>query len=388
MTTVSALEVRNGVCKPDSSPEFPYFSCGPTKKRPGFSIEEYSGALFSRSHRSPEGLSLFQQICNKTRELLEIPQDYKIIITAGSATGATECAFWSLLGARGVDIFAWEIYGKLWASDIVNQLKIQDSRVYEAEFGSLPNLSTYDPDRDTVFVWNGTTSGVWVPHLDWIHEKREGLVFCDATSAVFCAPLDWNKLDVTTFSWQKGLGGEAGHGMIILSPRALNRLESHTPSWPIPHLFSLKNADKVNESLFNGVTVNTTSLLGAHDFLKALEWAEEIGGMPALLKRNQDNFNAIDEWLDTSRLVEFLVKDRIYRSQISVVFLPQELQFSHQRPQIIRHVAKVLAEENVAYDIINHALAPISFRLWCGPTVESNDLKALTSWIDYALKSI
>lgn len=382
------LDKKKIFLKPEIYPEFPFFSSGPTKKHPGYSIDQFADALTSRSHRAPDSLKVFEEIFKKIRTILAVPDTYKILIVPGSATGATECALWSFLGARGVDVFAWEVFSKMWVADITTQLKIQDRRVFEADFGQLPDLSAYTPDRDAVFVWNGTTSGVCVPHLDWIPDIREGLTICDVTSAIFCVTLEWNKLDVTAFSWQKGLGGEAGHGMLILSPRALERLKTHTPSWAIPRLFRLKNEEGVDESLFNGTTINTPSLLCVHDFLKALEWAEDIGGIEALTGRCEANFTVIREWIESSDFVYFTVQDKTYRSPISVTFRPNESCFSDDMPTVIRRVSSLLASENVAHDIINHGLAPIAFRLWCGPTIETNDLKILTSWLNYALNTV
>jgi phosphoserine aminotransferase len=370
--------------KPLEKPAFPYFSSGPTKKYPTYSSSKLVDALVSRSHRTPEGIDVLNQLLKDTREVLKVPDDYKIALIPGSATGAIECALWSFLGARGVDVFSWEVFGKLWILDVVNQLKLEDIRLFEADFGDLPDLSAYNADRDLVFVWNGTTSGVCVPNLDWIPSNRQGLTICDATSAAFCVPLEWEKLDVTTFSWQKGLGGEAGHGMMVLSPRALERLQTYTPPWPIPRLFRLIRNNQIYEGVFKGETINTPSMLCAQDCLNALAWAKSVGGIDGLFKRCLANFQVIKEWVDASDQVKFMAQDTHYTSPVSVTIQLQET----ISKESIQNAAQILKNEGVAYDIVNHKLAPASFRIWCGPTVDANDVKNLTLWLDYALKKV
>ncbi|WP_032113475.1 phosphoserine transaminase [Candidatus Paracaedibacter symbiosus] len=372
--------------QPFQKPQSPLFGSGPTKKFPDWTWGHLDNALLGRSHRSVEGNKRLQEVTDLTRTILEVPESYQIAIMAGSATGAIEAALWTLLGSRGVDVFAWDVFGKLWVTDVVQQLAIQDRRIFEADFGELPDLSQYNPQRDVVFTWNGTSAGVCVPNLDWIPENREGLSICDATSSAFTLPLEWNKLDVTAFSWQKGLGSEAAHGMLVLSPRALDQLQHYTPSWPIPRLFRLTKGKQLIDGIFIGKTINTPSMLCAEDYLAALSWAKEIGGQKALTTRTLSNFKVLDVWLDNHPHLEYLATDKATTSPISVCFKLKESTVSKaQQAEIIQKICLQLAELGVALEIKNHYLAPASFRIWCGPTVEAEDLERLTPWIDWAL---
>ncbi len=363
--------------QPTLRPKNPNFSSGPCTKRPGWSLDVLESGLVGRSHRSADGLAKLQEAINQTRKVLDIPEDYKLAIVPGSATGAMEMAFWSLLGPRAVDVFSCDVFGGRWVNDVVNRLQLPNVRVFEADYGDLPDLQQVNSDNDIVFVWNATSSGVWVPDGNWLPRQREGLVFCDAVSAVFVADLPWEQLDVTAFSWQKALGGEAGQGMLVLSPRALARLESYTPKWPVPGLFRLDN-----ENIFCGVTNSTPSLLEVEDFLDALSWAERIGGMPALRQRVQNNFNTISAWVEKTDWVEFLAKDPASRSPLSVC-----LTLEGGWPMVKEMVAK-LAVENVAFDIKGHKQAPANIRIWCGPTIETSDISSLLPWLEWSFAEV
>jgi len=366
-------------------PQSPLFGSGPTKKFPGWTFDHLRDALVSRSHRSVNGIERLHQIIQLTREILEIPDSHQIAILAGSATGAMETALWSLLGSRDTDIFAWDVFGKLWVVDTVQQLKIPNTRIFEAEFGELPDFTQYHPNNDVIFTWNGTTAGVCVPNLDWIPEHRQGLTICDATSSAFALPLDWAKLDATAFSWQKGLGGEAGHGMLVLSPRALDQLQSYTPSWPIPRLFRLANNQQMLTGLFVGKTINTPSMLCVEDCISALKWAQTLG-QKGLAERTFINFSVLEKWLDHHPYLTYLSCDKANTSPTSVCFkIKDDVAFKNQETIIIQQVCQQLADLNVACDIKNHMFAPPSFRIWCGPTVESSDLELLIPWIDWAI---
>ncbi|MGV8949317.1 MAG: phosphoserine transaminase [Candidatus Paracaedibacter sp.] len=373
--------------KPTNKPAVPYFSSGPTRKHPNWALSGLSNALLSRGHRLAPAQAKLKQVITLTGQILDIPQDYRIAIMPGSATGALECALWNFLGARGVDVFAWDLFGTLWVTDIVEQLKIKDTRVSSAPFGHLPDLSKHTPDRDVVFTWNGTTSGVCVPNLDWISDKRQGLSICDATSAAFCVPLDWSKLDVVTFSWQKGLGSEGAHGMLVLGPRAIERLITYTPPWPIPRIFRLTKDRELIEEIFQGGTINTPSMLCVEDCLSALNWAKKLG-LSALHQRCQNNAKAIAQWVDRTSWIGYLAKDAKAISPTSVCLefldeagqpLPED---SHRA--LIHSIENQLAEEAVAYDIRNHRYSPPSLRIWAGPTVETTDLETLFPWIEWA----
>ncbi|RIA47738.1 phosphoserine transaminase [Dichotomicrobium thermohalophilum] len=378
--------------RPDIRPANPHFSSGPCAKRPGWSPEVLSGALVGRSHRASDGKARLKAVIEKSREILRIPADYRVGVMPGSNTGAFEAAMWSLLGARGTDILAWESFGKTWAKDAVDQLKLEDVNVYEADYGQLPDVTQVSFDRDVVFTWNGTTSGVRIPSADWITDNREGLTICDATSAVFAQELDWSKLDVTTWSWQKVLGGEAQHGMIALSPRAVERLESYTPPWPVPKLFRLTKAGALIDGIFEGATINTPSMLCVEDHLDGLAWAERIGGLPALIDRANTNLGVIKDWVSRAEWVDFLAEAPSVRSNTSVCLKIVDPEVADMeaasRDAVARDIAALLAEEGVAYDISSHRDAPAGLRIWTGATVEKADLEALTPWLDWAFATV
>lgn len=374
--------------KPDQKPECPYFCSGPTRKHPGWSLDGLNNAPLGRSHRSKIGQAKLQEVITLTREILQVPDDYRIAVMPGSATGALECALWNILGARGVDIFGWDLFGNLWITDVIDQLKIPDTRVFSAPFGQLPDLSQYAPDRDVVFTWNGTTSGVCVLDLNWLPTHRQGLSICDATSAAFCVPLEWNKLDVVTFSWQKGLGGEGAHGMLILGPRAVERLTNYSPPWPLPRLFRLTKGREIIEEIFQGGMINTPSMLCVEDCLDALHWAKNIGGLSELIQRCNTNFKAIAEWVERTSWLQYLAKDPRTISPSSVCLevrdrsgqlLPEE-----QNRTLIYAIEATLAKEEVAFEVRNHRFSPPSLRIWAGPTIEVADLQALFPWIEWA----
>ena len=376
------------IAKPLMRPAVPHFSSGPCAKRPGWSLSALTDAALGRSHRSKVGKAKLKRAIELTRELLEVPPEYRIGIVPASDTGAVEMALWSLLGPRPVTMLAWESFGEGWVNDIAKELKLEAVTVLEAPYGELPDLAKVDPASDVVFTWNGTTSGVRVPNCDWIAVDRQGLSICDATSACFAQALDWRKLDVVTFSWQKVLGGEAAHGMLILSPRAVERLERHVPSWPLPKVFRLTKAGKLNQGIFEGETINTPSMLCVEDYLDALSWAKSIGGLKALIARADANAKVIADWVKSASWIEFLAKDPAVRSNTSVCLkvvdphvtkLPAEAQAA-----FVKAIAAALEKEGVAYDIDAHRDAPAGLRIWCGSTVERADLEALTAWLDWA----
>jgi len=379
--------------RPETRPANPQFSSGPCTKRPGWSLEALGRALVGRSHRAKDAKTRIKAVIDKSREILRIPPDYRIGIMPGSNTGAFEAAMWSLLGARGTDILAWENFGKTWARDAVAQLKLSNLNLYEAEYGQLPDFTKVSFDRDVVFTWNGTTSGVCLPSADWITDNRAGLTLCDATSAVFAQDLDWSKLDVTTWSWQKVLGGEAQHGMIVLSPRAVERLETYTPPWPLPKLFRLVNDDgKLNANIFEGATINTVSMLCVEDHLDGLIWAESIGGLPALITRANDNLSVVADWVGRTDWVDFLAEAPNVRSNTSVclrIVDPEVVDMdAARRDAVARDIAALLAEEGVAQDIASHRDAPAGLRIWTGATVQKSDLEALMPWLDWAFVTV
>jgi phosphoserine aminotransferase len=370
--------------KPTIRPQRPQFSSGPCVKRPGWSASLLSEASLGRSHRSDLGRRRLAEVILRSRVLLGLPEDYRLAIVPASDTGAVEMALWSLLGPCGVDVLAWESFGEGWAAD-VKQLPSMDFRVLEAPYGELPNLAAVDFDRDVVFVWNGTTSGVWVPHGEWIASDRRGLTICDATSAVFAMELPWDRLDVVTWSWQKALGGEGGHGMIALSPRAVARLQSHRPSWPIPKVFHLAETGRLNEALFRGDTINTPSLLCVEDALDSLSWAQSIGGLPALIRRNLANFEMLSRWVERSPWISFLAADSAIRSTTSVCFkLTDQALDPTRQTRLVAEMTKRLEAESAAFDIASYRSAPPGLRIWAGPTVEAADLEALTPWLNWA----
>ena len=374
--------------EPTLKPSRPFFASGPCAKRPGWSVDALSGAFLGRSHRSSLGKARLHEVIERSRALLGIPSDYRVGIVPASDTGAVEMVLWSVLGPRGVDMLAWESYGAGWVTDVVKQLKLPDVRQHEAEYGALPDLSKVDPARDVVFTWNGTTSGVRVPNADWIRADREGLAICDATSAAFAMDLPWDKLDVVTWSWQKVLGGEAAHGMLVLSPRAVARLESYAPPRPLPKIFRMVKAGKLNEDIFKGSTINTPSMLCVEDALDGLRWAESIGGLPALLARSRQNLAVLERWVDKTPWVEFLAKNPAIRSSTSICLslvepwflaLPKDARMAH-----VKKLTGLLEKRDVAYDINSYVDAPPGLRIWGGGTIEASDLEALTPWLDWA----
>jgi len=373
---------------PDVRPANPNFSSGPCAKRPGFSLNVLQDAVLGRSHRSKPGKAKLLEAIDRTRSVLGVPDDYHIGIVPASDTGAYEMAMWSLLGARGVDILGWESFGKGWISDAVKQLKLDDLRVMEADYGHLPDLSAVDFTRDVAFTWNGTTSGVCVPNGDWIAADRQGLTLCDATSAAFAMPLAWDKLDVTTYSWQKVLGGEAAHGMLILSPRAVARLESYTPPWPMPKIFRLTKGGKLIDGIFRGETINTPSMLAVEDYLDTLKWAESLGGLSGLLGRVAANNKVLNDWVEASAWAGNLCAETANRSTTSVCLTITDSDIAaldaEAQAAFAKKIASLLDSQGVAYDIGAYRDAPAGLRIWAGATVEAADLAALTTWLDWA----
>ncbi|APF38227.1 phosphoserine aminotransferase [Chelatococcus daeguensis] len=374
---------------PAARPARAQFSSGPCAKRPGWTLEALNDAPLGRSHRAKVGKAKLKLAIDLTREVLNVPADYRIGIVPASDTGAVEMALWSMLGARGVDMLAWESFGEGWVTDVVKQLKLTDARVIKAPYGTLPNLAEVDTrTRDVVFTWNGTTSGVRVPNADWIADDREGLVICDATSAAFAQDLDWQKLDVVTFSWQKVLGGEAAHGMLILSPRAVERLESYTPAWPLPKIFRMTKGGKLIEGIFQGETINTPSMLCVEDYIDALQWAKSLGGLKALVAKADANAKALLDWVEASPWIANLAEDLATASNTSVCLKIVDPEVVTKGPETVAAVAKGIAaaleKEGVAYDIGAYRDAPPGLRIWCGATVETDDVKALTAWLDWA----
>ena len=374
--------------RPAVRPARPFFSSGPCAKRPGWSPEVLKGALVGRSHRSKPGKQKLKDAIDRTKRLLGMPEDYRLGIVPASDTGAVEMALWSLLGARPVDLFAWESFSEDWVTDAVKQLRIQGTRLFKAAYGELPDLKQYLPGHDAVFVWNGTTSGVKVPDGDWIPANRDGLTICDATSAAFAMELPWDKLDVVTFSWQKALGGEAAHGMLALSPRAVKRLESYTPPWPLPKIFRMTSKGKLTEGIFQGETINTPSMVAVEDYLDALTWAEGLGGLPALIARSNANLKALEDWAATSDWAGFLASDKAIRSNTSVCLSITDPWFrvlaDEAKAEAAKKLATLLEKEGVALDVGGYRAAPPGLRIWCGATVETDDIKALTPWLDWA----
>ena len=373
---------------PGVRPVNPHFSSGPCAKRPGWNLQALSGAFLGRSHRSKPGKARLKRSIDLTREVLQVPADYRIGIVPASDTGAVEMALWSLLGARPVTMLAWESFGEGWVTDTVKELKLKNVTVLTAGYGELPDLATVDAASDVVFTWNGTTSGVRVPDANWIAADRAGLTICDATSAAFAQPLDWPKLDVVTFSWQKALGGEAAHGMLILSPRAVARLESYTPPWPLPKIFRMTKGGKLNEGIFQGETINTPSMLCVEDYLDTLEWAKSVGGLPALRARADANARVIADWIERAKWIDFLARDPALRSNTSICLKVVDPAVTRLAPEaqaaFVKGLAAALEKEGVAYDIDAYRDAPPGLRIWCGSTVERADVEALTHWLDWA----
>ena len=373
---------------PPVRPRVPHFSSGPCAKRPGWNGQNLAGALLGRSHRSKPGKAKLKQAIELTRDVLQVPADYRIGIVPASDTGALEMALWSLLGPQPVTMLAWESFGDGWVNDVTKELKLKNVTVLRAPYGELPDLRAVDPASDVVFTWNGTTSGARVPNADWIGADRTGLTICDATSAAFAQALEWPKLDVATFSWQKAVGGEAAHGMLILSPRAVARLESYKPPWPMPKIFRMTKGGKLNEGIFAGETINTPSMLCVEDYLDALQWAKSIGGLKALQARADANAKAIADWVARTSWIDFLTREPALRSNTSVclrIVDPAIARLSAEaQTAFVKGLEATLEKEGVAYDIATHRDAPPGLRIWCGSTVERSDVEALTAWLDWA----
>ena len=382
----------NTLAKPATRPARPQFSSGPTVKRPGWSLSNLAAAPLGRSHRSKIGKGRLKEAIDRTREVLEVPDDFLIGVVPASDTGAVEMAMWSMLGPLPVQVAAWESFSKDWVVDVIDQLKLPNAEAITAPFGQLPDLSRVSPDADLVFAWNGTTSGVRVPNADFISADRKGVVICDATSAAFAQKLDWAKLDVVTYSWQKVLGGEAAHGMLILSPRAVARLESYTPSWPLPKLFRMTSKGKVSKDIFEGSTINTPSMLCVEDYLDALKWVSSIGGLHAMYARADANAAVIARWVEKTPWIDFLAQDPATRSNTGVC-----LKFVDPRvaglpaagqAEFAKKVSDLLEKEGVGLDAASYRDAPPGLRIWCGGAVELSDLEALTPWIDWAFATV
>ncbi len=377
--------------KPDRTPVRPYFSSGPCAKRPGWSPENLGRDTLGRSHRAKVGKTRLKEAIDRTRALLEVPADYRIGIVPASDTGAVEMAMWSMLGARPVTMLAWESFGEGWVTDVVKQLKL-DAAVMTAPYGALPDLSKADPSSDIVFTWNGTTSGVRVPNGDWIAADRNGLTICDATSAAFAQPLDWPKLDVVTFSFQKALGGEGGHGGLMLSPRAFERLENYKPQWPRPKIFRMTKGGKLIDGIFEGETINTPSMLVIEDWIDALKWGEGAGGLDELIRRADSNLHALTQWVERTPWVEFLCAAPAARSNTSVCLKIVDTKVAaldeDMQRAFVKEMESLLAKEKAAYDIGGYRDAPPGLRIWCGATVERADIEALCPWLDWAFAEV
>jgi len=378
--------------KPSSKPTNPNFSSGPCAKRPGWELSVLKNTPIGRSHRSKECKDKLNQAIVKSKQVLKLPDSYALAIMTGSNTGALEAAMWSMLGYKGVDVLAWENFGKDWVIDVLEQLKIENVNSYVADYGKLPDLKKVNFKNDVIFTWNGTTAGVRVPDAKWIPDDREGLTICDATSGIFAMNIDFNKLDVITWSWQKVLGGEAAHGMLALSPRALKRLETYRPKWPIPKLFKLANKKKIIKGVFEGATINTPSMICVEDVLDSLNWVESVGGTSELIKISNENLKIVEAWVNNSDWVKFMCEDKNTRSATSITLLIKDEWFNkfneEEQRNIIKKIVSTLDKENVAKDIIGYPKAPPSLRLWGGATVQNSDMKALLPWIDWAYHSV
>jgi phosphoserine aminotransferase len=378
--------------KPTTKPNRPHFSSGPCAKRPGWSIQSLEGALVGRSHRAKVAKARIEEVIDLSKSILNLPEGYVCGIVPASDTGAVEMAMWSLLGQRGVDMMAWESFGSGWVTDAIKQLKLENARKLEADYGKLPDFSQVDFKNDVVFTYNGTTSGVRVPNLDWIPDDREGLTICDATSAVFAMDIDFNKTDVVTWSWQKVMGGEAAHGMLVLSPRAIERLESYTPSWPLPKIFRLTKGGKLIDGIFSGATINTVSMLCVEDAVDGLKWAESIGGLKGLIQRSNANLDAIASWVEKTDWVDFLAETKETRSCTSIclkIVAPwyQALSAEEQAAKA-KKIVSLLEAEDVALDFGSYRDAPPGMRIWGGATVDTSDIEALLPWLDWAFTEI
>jgi phosphoserine aminotransferase len=382
----------NTASRPDVRPANPQFSSGPCAKRPGWSLSALSGAAIGRSHRAKIGKTKLRQVIDKSAAILGMPKDWRLGIVPGSDTGAVEMALWSMLGARPVDMLAWESFGEGWVTDVVKQLKLKDARIFTAGYGTLPDLAQVDWDHDVVFTWNGTTSGARAPNGDWIKADRKGLAICDATSAAFAMDLPWDKLDVVTWSWQKVLGGEAAHGMLALSPRAVERLTSYKPAWPLPKIFRMTKGGELIEGIFVGETINTPSMIAVEDQLDALNWAESIGGLKSLIARSEANLKALESWVATSAWAGFLVEDKSIRSCTSIclkITAPFFAKLSEDdQAAAAKSIATILEKEGVALDIGSYRDAPPGLRIWGGATIETSDIVALTRWLDWAFAQV
>lgn len=379
--------------KPSSKPANPCFSSGPCAKRPGWTPEAvHKLAILGRSHRGELAKAQIFEVLQRSRKILNIPDDYHVALVPASDTGAIEMAMWSLLGPLPIDLLAWENFGFEWMRDVQQQLKLPNVNYLTAPYGEIPDLTQVNPDHDCIFVWNGTTAGVSLPNADWIKDNRQGLTFCDATSSIFGVDMNWSKLDITTWSWQKGLGGEAAHGMLALSPRAMERLQTHIPAWPLPKIFRLMKNGALMKDVFDGLTINTVSMWCVADCLDALLWAEKIGGLPTLLGRTQANFKVIEDWVAKTPWIEFTAKDPATRAVTSVNLSIIDPWFTGFTPedqrQIVRHLAKKLEQEKVAYDIASHMMAPPGLRFWAGPTVETSDLQTLLPWVEWGYEQL
>jgi phosphoserine aminotransferase len=368
--------------QPHVKPANPNFSSGPCAKRPGYDVSLLDLSVLGRSHRAPIGKVALERACVDTARILGLPEGYRVAVVPASDTGAMEMAMWSMLGERPVDVVYWESFGQGWATDITQQLKLNDVKILSADYGQLPDLTQVNCDHDVVFTWNGTTSGVKVANADWINNERKGLTFCDATSAVFAQEMDWAKLDVITYSWQKVLGGEGGHGMLILSPRAVERLESYTPAWPLPKIFRMTSGGKLTEDLFLGATINTPSMLCVVDYLDALQWVESIGGVAATIERSKHNLATLADFIAKRDWIDFLASDPAIRSNTSVCL---SLKLSAEQ---VKQVIKLLEQHQVAYDIGAYRDAPAGLRIWCGATIENSDLQALLPWLEWAYEQV
>lgn len=378
--------------KPETKPNRPYFSSGPCSKRPGWSLAALEDALVGRSHRAKPAKARIADVIDRSKEILQIPEDYLCAIVPASDTGAVEMAMWSLLGARGVELLAWESFGSGWVTDALKQLKLEHAKTRLADYGKLPDLQAVDFENDVVFTYNGTTSGVRVPNLDWIPDDRAGLTICDATSAVFAMDLDYSKLDVVTWSWQKVMGGEGAHGMLVLSPRAVERLESYTPEWPLPKIFRMTKGGQLISGLFSGATINTVSMLCIEDALDGLKWAESIGGLSGLIQRSQANLASLAAWVDQSDWIDFLAEDPETRSNTSIclkIIAPWYTALpSDQQAKLAKKLVSLLEAEGVALDFGSYRDAPAGLRIWGGATVETSDIEALLPWLDWAFNQI
>jgi len=378
--------------KPSSKPSNPNFSSGPCAKRPGWELSVLKNTPIGRSHRSKECKDKLNQAIVKSKQVLKLPDSYSLAIMTGSNTGALEAAMWSLLGCKGVDVLAWDNFGKDWIIDVLEQLKIEDVNSYVADYGKLPDLKKVNFKNDVIFTWNGTTAGVRVPDAKWIPDDREGLTICDATSGIFAMDINFNKLDAISWSWQKVLGGEAAHGMLALSPRALKRLETYTPKWPIPKLFKLADKKKLIKGIFEGATINTPSMICVEDVLDSLNWVESVGGTRELIKISNENLKIVETWVNSSDWVKFMCEDKHTRSSTSITLLIKDEWFNkfgeEEQRNVIKKIVSKLDKEGVAKDIIGYPKAPPSLRLWGGATVQNNDMKALLPWIDWVYHSV